>query len=131
LRGIEALDYPNFEAIVVDDGSTDATAAIASDFDVHLIRQSHAGLSSARNDALAAATGEIVAYLDDDATPDPHWLRYLAVTFMSTPHAGVGGPNVPPGDAGFVGRCVARAPGGPTHVLLTDRDAEHIPGCNM
>src|SRR2546422_10505049 len=51
--------------------------------------------------------------------------------FRSTSHAAVGGPNLaPPGD-GPIAECVARAPGGPVHVLLTDREAEHIPGCNM
>src|SRR5207247_5682335 len=60
--------------------------------------------------------------LDDDAFPDPHWLTYLAATFMSTAHAGVGGPNIaPPGD-GPTPACVACAPGGPVHVLLTDRE---------
>ena len=34
--------------------------------------------------------------LDDDAYPDPHWLTYLATAFMTTDHAGVGGPNIPP-----------------------------------
>jgi glycosyl transferase family 2 len=43
----------------------------------------------------------------------------------------VGGPNLaPPGD-GAIAECVARAPGGPVHVLMGDREAEHIPGCNM
>src|SRR5205085_557462 len=79
---------------------------------------------------LRAATGEIVAYLDDDCWPDPQWLTYLVATFMTTPHAGVGGPNIPPPD-GLIGDCVAKAPGGPTHVLVSDREAEHIPGCNM
>src|SRR5439155_941145 len=36
----------------------------------------------------------------------------------------------PPGD-GPIAECVARAPGGPVHVLVSDREAEHIPGCNM
>src|SRR5256885_101342 len=73
-EGLRRLDYPNYEVIVVDDGSTDGTAAIASEYDVRLIRTPNRGLSSARNTGLAAATGEIVAYLDDDAYPDPHWL---------------------------------------------------------
>src|SRR2546422_2688657 len=51
--------------------------------------------------------------------------------FRSTSHAAVGGPNLaPPGD-GPIAECIARAPGGPVHVLLSDREAEHIPGCNM
>src|SRR2546422_5445403 len=60
-----------------------------------------------------------------------HWLTYLAAKFLSTSHAAVGGPNLaPPGD-GPIAECIARAPGGPVHVLLSDCEAEHIPGCNM
>jgi len=131
LDALTRLDYPDYEVIVVDDGSTDGAAAIAGRYACRLIQTENRGLSSARNAGLGAATGEIVAYLDDDASPDPHWLTYLAATFLSSSHAGVGGPNVaPPGD-GPIAECVARAPGGPVHVLLTDREAEHIPGCNM
>src|SRR5204862_13896 len=84
--------------------STDDTAAIASQYDVRLIRTPNRGLSSARNTGLAAATGEIVAYLDDDAYPDPHWLTYLAATFLSTSHVGVGRPNIAPaGDGPIAG----------------------------
>jgi len=131
LDGVARLEYPDYEVVVVDDGSTDQTAAIARRYDYRLIQTPNRGLASARNTGLAAATGEIVAYLDDDARPDPHWLAYLAATFLSTSHAAVGGPNVaPPGD-GPIADAVARSPGGPVHVLLTDREAEHIPGCNM
>src|SRR5438552_4084823 len=131
LEGLSKLEYPNYEVIVVDDGSTDATATIASDYDFHLIRTENCGLSHARNVGLEAATGEIVAYIDDDAYPDPHWLKYLAATFMRTDHSAVGGPNIPPTGDGAIADCVANAPGGPVHVLISDREAEHIPGCNM
>lgn len=131
LQGLERLEYPDVEVIVVDDGSLDATAAIAETFDVRLIRTPNRGLSSARNTGLEAATGKIVAYLDDDAYPDPHWLHYLAHVFSTTDAAGVGGPNLLPPEDSPVAECVANAPGGPTHVLLTDRVAEHLPGCNM
>ena len=131
LDGLEQLEYPDYEVIVVDDGSTDATAAIAREYDCRLIQTENRGLGSARNTGLHAATGEIVAYIDDDAYPDPHWLSYLASTFRSTRHAAVGGPNLPPAEDGSIAECVAHAPGGPIHVLLTDSDAEHIPGCNM
>ncbi|MGH7529300.1 MAG: glycosyltransferase, partial [Gemmatimonadales bacterium] len=131
LDGLARLCYPDYEVIVVDDGSRDETAAIARRYDCKLIQTANRGLSHARNAGLAAASGEIVAYIDDDAYPDPHWLTYLAATFLKTSHAGVGGPNIaPPGD-GAIAECVARAPGGPVHVLLSDREAEHIPGCNM
>ena len=131
LEALCQIDYPDFEVIVVDDGSTDATPAVASEYDVRLIRTENRGLSSARNTGLMAATGEIVAYTDDDAYPDPHWLTYLAAMFQRTNHAGIGGPNIPPRGDGPIADCVANAPGGPVHVLLDDELAEHIPGCNM
>src|SRR5437899_4319943 len=131
LDGLGALDYPDYEVIVVNDGSTDATAAIAARYPVRLITTENRGLSSARNAGLRAATGEIVAYIDDDARPDRHWLQYLASTFMEGDYAAVGGPNFTPPDDAAVADCVANAPGGPIHVLLSDRHAEHIPGCNM
>jgi O-antigen biosynthesis protein len=131
LDGLQRLDYPDYEVIVVNDGSRDATADIVRAYDVRLISTENRGLSAARNIGMRAATGEIVAYIDDDAYPDPHWLRYLAHAFMTTDHVGIGGPNIaPPGD-GPIAECVANAPGGPVHVLVSDTVAEHIPGCNM
>ena len=130
LEGLKHLEYPEYEVIVVNDGSTDKTPEIASEYDVNLISTENRGLSNARNTGMKAATGEIVAYIDDDAYPDPHWLKYIARTFMTTSFVGVGGPNIaPPGD-GTIADCVANAPGGPTHVLISDEVAEHIPGCN-
>ena len=131
LEGLQALRYPDYEVIVVVDGSTDGSAAIVGDYDVRCVETPNRGLSSARNTGLAMATGEVVAFIDADARPDPDWLRYLARSFTSGGWAGVGGPNLPWPDAGRVARAVAEAPGGPTHVLLSDEEAEHIPGCNM
>jgi O-antigen biosynthesis protein len=130
LEGIRELDYPDYEVIVVDDGSSDETSAIALRCGYPAITTPNRGLSSARNTALEAAGGEIVAYIDCDARPDGDWLRYLAASFRATDHVGIGGPNLPPPD-GWIADCVANAPGGPVHVLLSDQEAEHIPGCNM
>jgi GT2 family glycosyltransferase len=131
LEGLRRLDYPNFEVIVVNDGSSDATPAIVGEYGFRVISGPNRGLSHARNVGLHAASGEIVAYIDDDAYPDSHWLRYLADSFLGSPHVGIGGPNLPPPGDGLVAESVANAPGGPIHVLLSDREAEHIPGCNM
>jgi GT2 family glycosyltransferase len=130
-EALQGLDYPNYEVIVVNDGSKDRTAAITNEYGFKLINTENRGLSCARNTGAEAAAGEIVAYIDDDAYPDPDWLKYLAHTFMTTDYAAVGGPNIAPHGDGAIAECVAHAPGGPVHVLLNDRDAEHIPGCNM
>ncbi len=130
-EGLSKLDYPDFEVIVVNDGSTDNTAEIAREYPFKLFNTPNMGLSSARNTGMLEAAGEIVAYTDDDAHPDPHWLKYLAASFMKTSHAGIGGPNIAPRDDGEIAECVANAPGGPIHVLTSDTEAEHIPGCNM
>ncbi len=131
LEGLVKLEYPHYEVIVVNDGSTDLTAEIAHEYDVRLISIPQSGLSHARNVGMQAARGEIVAYIDDDAYPDPHWLTYLTHTFRQTSDVGVGGPNLPPPGDGMVAECIANAPGNPSHILLSDQEAEHIPGCNM
>jgi len=117
--------------IVVNDGSKDRLAEIAGEFPVKLISTTNMGLSNARNTGMHNANGEIIAYIDDDAFPDPHWLQYLAYAYRNSDHACIGGPNIAPGDDGFIATCVANAPGGPVHVLLSDEIAEHVPGCNM
>ncbi len=132
LRSIRALDYPDYDVIVVNDGSTDATGAIARAHPgVTVIDTPPGGLSAARNTALRAAAGEVIAYTDADVEVDPAWLTYLIQPFLRTDVAGAGGPNVVPEDDPWLAQCVARAPGGPTHVLVDERTAEHVPGCNM
>ena len=132
LDSLGKLNYPEYEVILVDDGSTDDTSYIAAQFPwVRYIHQSNQGLSHARNTGATAAKGEVFAYTDSDCMVDPDWLYYLIGTLVSGDYAGVGGPNVTPPAKNWIQACVAAAPGGPSHVLLTDVVAEHIPGCNM
>src|SRR5205807_6754328 len=88
-EGLRNLAYPNYEVIVVNDGSKDRTAAITNEYGFRLINTDNRGLSNARNTGAEAATGEIIAYIDDDAFPDRCWLAYLATTFMATDYAAV------------------------------------------
>jgi GT2 family glycosyltransferase len=133
LRSLADLPYPNYEVIVVNDGSTDKTLEIARRFEgghIRIVDQANMGLSAARNVGIAEARGEIVAYTDSDCVVDPDWLTYLAYKFRDG-FVAVGGPNFPPPEESLVPSAVAVSPGGPTHVLLNDDVAEHIPGCNM
>lgn len=131
LRSLLELEYPNYEVILVDDGSTDDTREIAARYPkVRAIHQANLGLSAARNVGMLAATGEVVAYTDSDCFADPDWLTHLVYQLQRSGAAAVGGPNLTPDD-GWLAACVAASPGQPTHVLESDQVAEHIPGCNM
>ena len=132
LASLEKLSYPNFEIIVVDDGSTDQTRQIIQAHpQARYLFQEPAGLSVARNTAANYASGEILVYTDDDCVVDPDWLTYLALAFQDPKVAAAGGPNIPPAPQNLAQACVIAAPGGPAHVLLTDTTAEHLPGCNL
>ena len=76
-----------------------------------------AGSRSARNVGMDLATGEIVAYTDDDCFADPDWLYYLVAKLLETGASGVGGPNLLPTSDGPVAACVSASPGAPAHIL--------------
>lgn len=133
LLSLERLNYPDYEVLLVDDGSTDATPEIALLFPrVRMIRHpSNLGLGVARNTGIYAATGDIVAFTDSDCRADEDWLHHLVGDLLRSGYAGMGGHNLLPPDDSAVAAAVMVSPGGPAHVMLTDRLAEHVPGCNM
>jgi glycosyltransferase involved in cell wall biosynthesis len=89
IESVLTQTYPPLEMIVVDDGSTDDSAAIAESFGppVRVIRQRNAGTAAARDAGLALAQGEYIHFLDGDdllqpdsfaAAPDAAYCRLIA-----------------------------------------------------
>lgn len=83
-----AQEWRDFEVIVIDDGSTDASAAIVAslrDPRVRLVCQANAGVSVARNRAIDMARGEWIAFLDADDWQHPGYLAQLVATQQAHP----------------------------------------------
>ncbi len=94
LESLLALAYPRFRVLVVDNAPTsDATERVVREFaergPVDYLLAPTPGLSHARNVAVAAAPGEILAWVDDDEVADPHWLTELARALAEHPEADV------------------------------------------
>ena len=133
LLAISEMEGGSFETIVVDDGSTDFTKEIVAEKfpDVRLLSIPPSGLSAARNIGAEAATGEILAFTDDDCEPDREWLVRLGKAFLDSEISAAGGPNLPPPARSPMEAVIRSAPGAPSHVLFDDTHAEHLPGCNI
>ena len=93
LAGLRGLRYPAFEVVVVNGPSTDGTAELvaAHAATVKLVDCPEQNLSMSRNLGIAAASGDILAFIDDDAVPHPDWLSHLVRNYEDSRIGGVGG----------------------------------------
>jgi glycogen(starch) synthase len=94
LLGLEQLDYPIFEVVVVNGPSDDDTEEVLAQYAgrVKVARCEHRNLSESRNIGIRLSAGEIVAFIDDDAYPDPGWLDPITVAYDDPEVAAAGGP---------------------------------------
>ena len=124
----------HLQVVVVDDGSSDESAATAAEHGAEVIRHSsNRGLGAARNSGIAASRAEIVAFLDDDCEPEPGWAEAILGAFDSSHRAaatldsnkviGVGGPVHPAVGSGYAaGYLVRNNPLVPLEIDLAARN---------
>ncbi|WP_299045024.1 glycosyltransferase [uncultured Tateyamaria sp.] len=92
LTGLSQLQYPNFEIVVVaDPAGCEAVGASALSDLIKLAPYDQPNISEARNLGISHAAGDIVAFIDDDAVPEPSWLHYLIAPAQRPNVAAMGG----------------------------------------
>jgi cellulose synthase/poly-beta-1,6-N-acetylglucosamine synthase-like glycosyltransferase len=87
----QTVPRTSYEVIVVDDGSTDATAAIAARCGAAVLTQPNAGPAAARNAGVAAARGSVVLFTDADCAPAPDWMAEMLAPLADPQLAGLKG----------------------------------------
>jgi len=142
LDGIALQTYKDVETIVLPDapfqpGSPSDGCALK---DLRIIPTGKVRPAEKRNTGIAAAKGDVIAFIDDDAYPDPHWIE-CAVKYFSIDDIGaVGGPGVTPPDDGFLAKMGGRVYANPLvsgnyrYRYVGGRTLRHIddyPSCNL
>ena len=98
LTALRAQDLTPFEVVVVNGPSTDRTSEVLDHFpDVKRVENSKRNLSLSRNLGIQASSGDLIAFIDDDAVAEPDWLEVLRETFRDPTVAGAGGIVFGPG----------------------------------
>ncbi|MFH1117127.1 MAG: glycosyltransferase [Pseudomonadota bacterium] len=137
LDSLIRIDHPDFEIIIVDDGSTDETPEICAGYSrVRLVRMPKGGPSKARNAGIRISRGEFVAFTDGDCIVDRDWLKELERGFTSPDMAGVGGDQKSPDDdtgTGVLIQAFLKSVGFVADYVKTGasmRETDHNPTCN-
>jgi len=126
LNAVFAQDYPDFEVIVVDNGSTDGSADfVAERFpQARLIRnERNLGFAAGNNVGLRAATGDVLVLLNQDTQVQPGWLRAM-VTALADPTIGIVGCKLlyPDGTIQHAGAYLTDVRGSPEHIGWREPD---------
>ncbi len=107
VKSLVASDYPDLEIVVVDDGSTDATADIVTALaipNVRVIRQANAGKPAALNTGIAAAKNDVLVLVDGDTVFEPDAMRALVAPMVNHEVGAVSGNTKVGNRRGLLGR---------------------------
>ena len=139
LSGLQEQTFRNFEVIVLPDEDVDLGQA-ANGFDLKTIPTGKVRPAEKRNIGIEAASGDVVAFIDDDAYPDVRWLEYAVRYFGEGSIAALGGPGVSPRGDSFMAEAGGRVYSSP---LVSGgyryryeaggvcRDVDDYPSCNL
>jgi GT2 family glycosyltransferase len=131
LTSLQDLHYPNYEVIFIDDGSKDNTQEIMKEFPWCGTSSRSTRDSASRATPASRRPGRGRGLHRFGLHGRPRLALLPDHALLSSDFAAVGGPNISPPATDWIQATVGAAPGSPSHVLLTDTIAEHVPGCNM
>ena len=137
ISALERQTYRDYEVIVLPDGELDLGVR---ELDLKIIPTGKVRPAEKRNIGIKEAKGSVVAFIDDDAYPDAHWLEYAIKYFGDETIGAVGGPGVTPPNDPYLARVGGRAY---DNILLSGnyryrykaggvrRDVDDYPSCNL
>ncbi len=140
LAAIAGQSYANYEVLVLPDAAFPAGDAASFGEKVRVIPTGKIRPAEKRNLGICEAKGEIVAFIDDDAYPDAHWLESAIRYFGDETIGGVGGPGVTPPDDPYLAQIGGRVY---DNLLVSGnyryrykaggvrRDVDDYPSCNL
>lgn len=130
LASITANGRPSeeIEIIVVDNGSTDASVAVARDAGARVLSRPQVGVAQLRNDGSAAACGGLIAFVDADHEVDHRWIEAAKQLFNEPGISAAGAPYDAPADANWVQRAYD---GLRQHPSKTRCDVDWLPSGNL
>lgn len=142
LDALAALDYPDYEVLLVDGGSTDGTVerarahSLAAEGTLRVVEAGHGGetlsIGAGRNRGVAAASGDVVAFTDADCRPRESWLSALVPCLAG--HDVVGGRVRPAGDSSvdcYEGYNSSLDMGPRSARVTPDGDTPYLPTANL
>ncbi|HLC74852.1 MAG TPA: glycosyltransferase [Candidatus Nanoarchaeia archaeon] len=105
LDSLKKQTFTDFEVVVVNDGSTDATAAVAAASGARVLNMPHQGLSATRNAGIENAHADIVAIIDADCAAEPQWIEEIVTSIKSGVTVVTGNTTIP--HSTFLGDCIS------------------------